>query len=180
MSSLFRRGTFEKMMKRDAENMKAADHDIMYGRLLHSRIKKADKLPTQCKVEFLPSVNTTGDVEAWSATSVNNAFSWCLMIGPQTPLPPHDLFKHETPLKHACIFHYPKKAPPPPMDFDLTETPSLEKIDFFRLADDGTVTFLPLKKEFKLPGGADMQWQLTGASDMENLAKSAKNKGFRT
>lgn len=164
------------MMQRDAENMEAAENERKYGRLLHSRIKKMGKLPFQFKVDFLASVNKTADFGSWSSNLVDKAFLWCLMIGPQTPLPPGDIFKHETPLMKACIFHYSEKVNSP-MDFDLKETPTLGVFDFFKLAEDGNVTFLPLKKEFNLPGGADMQWKLTNASDMECVAQSVKYKG---
>lgn len=176
LTSLFRRGTFQKMMKRDAENMEAAENERKSGRLLHARIRKLDKLPTQFKIDFLAKVNTTGDFESWPANLVNKAFSWCLMIGPQTPLPPNDLFKQETPLLNACVFHYSHKVNSP-MGFDLKEKPALETFDFFKLDDAGKVTFLPLQKEFTLPGGADMQWKLTDASDMECIAQSVKFKG---
>lgn len=42
LSSLFRRGTFEKMMQRDTDKQQLQDMEAKFGKALHSRINKLD------------------------------------------------------------------------------------------------------------------------------------------
>lgn len=155
LTSLFRRGTFEQMMQRETEKNSLAENEKQYGRLMHSRVKRLDKVPGHVKVDFLKSVNKLIDTSTWDDDIISKAFSWALLIGPQTPLPTEEVFKQEGALLLACQYHYISQAQKP-----LHRRLPPELSDFFNLLSDGKVSFAPMNITFDLPGG----WTWIGSS----------------
>lgn len=176
LTSLFRRGTFEKMMQRESEKNSVAENEKLYGRLLHTRVKRLDKLPTHVKADFLKTVNTNINTEEWGDELVAKAFMWALMIGPNTPLPEGDVFRHERALIHACQYHYQSQCRKP-LHKKFPAKPSPDSFNFFKLVGGGKAKFTPLGATFDLPGGESMEWTISKENSMDCVAVSSKFKG---
>lgn len=89
-------------MKQEAEQSDRREAEEAYGRLLHTRVRKMDRAPTQFKQHFLRSVNSTIVLHNVEEEDISSIFAWALMIDSTTPLPTPAKFRHEGLLMKAC------------------------------------------------------------------------------
>lgn len=174
LTSLFRRGTFENMMRQEADQSERREAEDMYGRLLRTRVKKIDRVPIQFKQTFLSSVNGTLGLEGRKEEDINSMFAWALMIDSTTPLPEAPNFRHEGLLMKACYQQYLKVGSV--LHVDLTDADS-HNFNFFALGSDSEAIFLPTKHKISLPGGTSMQWRLDNPDELHCTANSEAFKG---
>lgn len=174
LSSLFRRGTFEKMMQKDTEKQQLQELEAKYGRAIHSRIRKVDKLPTSVKLSFLTAVNKTINGTEWEDALINKAFAFALHIEPSTPLPDGDEYRFEKVMEKVCMIRY--MSLKCPLAQNMSETPGPDDFNFFSLTGS-SVSFKPQRTTAKLPGGDSMQWVLKDPDSMLCTAVAAAFKG---
>lgn len=174
LTSLFRRGTFEKMVKQEAEQSERREAEEVDGRLLHTRVKKVDRVPTQFKQNFFTSVNSTLNLEGLKEEDINSMFAWALMVDSTTPIPEHPNFRHEGLLMKACYQQYLKLGSV--LHVDLSDIAS-RSFNFFALENKSTAVFLPTNHKIILPGGDSMDLQLNNPDELHCTAMSAAFKG---
>lgn len=170
LASLFRRGTFEKMMRQEQINEEQREKERMHGRPIHSRVRKMDRLPASFKETFLKTINQTIDTTSWPEEVVDRAFSFALFLDSATPSHTSPECRYEGALLKACIKKYTEIGRPLDVSFRAVEV-SVDNFNFFKISEDrATFAFLPLKQTFGLPGGAAPQWTLKDESELSCVA----------
>lgn len=161
------------MMRQGADQSDRREAEEMYGRLLHTRVKKMDRVPTQFKQTFLRSVSSTVVFDNIKEVD-SSIFAWALMIDATTPLPQEANFRHEGLLLKACQEQYLKLGSV--LNFDLSDL-SAHSFNFFGMDGTSAATFLPNKHKISLPGGEGMNWQLDSPEELHCIANSTAFKG---
>ena len=178
LASLFRRGTFETMLKEDVGNKAAASQQRNLGKLLHARIKRVEKLPMSLKADFLERVNSTIVASEWEDGAIDQACRLALLSDNTTPLPSQDMFRYTHVVLDGMMARYMEVGQPLKIDFS-DKTPTAEDFAFWSVDSSGDrVKFAMGDLGVNLPGSMnDMGWELSDPLAFACQAVSTKFKG---
>ena len=147
------------------------------GKLLHSRIRKVEKLPPCIKEASLVKINTTINIERWGEDIVEQACRLALASDPSTPLPGDQLFRYTNTILDGMVARYMDVGMP--LAKDLSNLTSIADLAFWKLDESGTeVKFALNNSSVELPGSVEMMgWTLVDPLSLRCVAIATKFKG---